>query len=584
MSSGALDIKRILTTAPAAGSHRTVRHCVVLWLLALLSLSVAPVLAQDQPRDAVSANVAADSYLDPLAFTRINPAAEPVSLTVEFAATGETRVVAGRYLLTGSQEMYLRSATVATILKAGRFWQGALRRLDLKIGSRTFGLTGGSRLVATDEGDMLLPVPILDHAGDLWLPMVFIEQVVGPQITERAAWDGQARRLSLGTAAYNIQRLRVEVLGRSTAVHIHCSEPLGYRTSSPSPGVIDVKIYGGEVDSGAVGVAGRRGLVLDARSRQHRDFVIVTVRVDDLVGRYRSYTSDEGREIVLVLEEEQVSALPEPTPRGHASVNIEQGPVDVTREIQVRTVVVDPGHGGHDVGAVGQRGILEKDVNLGVARELRRYLERESDLKVVLTRDDDAYLELPDRAEVANASGGDLFLSLHCNSWFNDGAHGLETYFLSPAESDWAKSVETAENAGPGSEPEDVEFIVWELVQNRFISSSSQLAELIQSNVARDLDIPDRGVRQAGFRVLVGAYMPAVLIELGFLSHSDEERKLGDRSYQRRMARGIGDAILAYRDLMDVSPAAEESGDGTFMPDGDSGEGGIGDQDEEWRP
>jgi len=221
--------------------------------------------------------------------------------------------------------------------------------------------------------------------------------------------------------------------------------------------------------------------------------------------------------------------------------------------IDVQTVVVDPGHGGHDVGAVSRRGIMEKNVNLGVAKELRRYLEKESDLKVVLTRDNDSYLELADRAEIANSSGGDLFLSLHCNSWFNDGAHGLETYFLSPAQSDWAKSVEAAENqagrpTGPEGDPGDVEFIVWELVQNRFISSSSHLAETIQTDVTRDLGLPNRGVRQAGFRVLVGAYMPAVLIELGFLSHAQEEKRLGDSTYQRELARAIGDAILSYRE------------------------------------
>jgi N-acetylmuramoyl-L-alanine amidase len=93
-----------------------------------------------------------------------------------------------------------------------------------------------------------------------------------------------------------------------------------------------------------------------------------------------------------------------------------------------------------------------------------------------------------------------------------------------------------------------VEFIVWELVQNRFISSSSQLAETIQNDVTRDLGMPNRGVRQAGFRVLVGAYMPAVLIELGFLSHAREEKRLGESSYQRELAKAIGDAILSYRE------------------------------------
>jgi N-acetylmuramoyl-L-alanine amidase len=521
-------------------------------LLTMLLTIVLPGLAVTGAA-AQTGGEAGDTYLDPVAYSRVNPTAESVPLTIKYQATGETRRAMGRYLLADSQEMYLRSATLATILKAGRYWQGELRHLDLKVGTQTFRVTAGSRVVVSGDGEMLLPVPVLDHEGDLWLPMVFLEQAVGPQTRERVAWDPATRQLTLGSADYSVTKLEVEVLGRTTAVHIFCREPLGYRTSSPRSGVIDLKIYGGEVNTAVVGSSRRRGLVQAVSSRQHRDHATVTIRVDQLVGHYRTYTADEGREIVVVLEEEQVSTMPDPVPRGHASVNIQQGPVDVTNRIDVQTVVVDPGHGGHDVGAVSRRGIMEKDVNLGVAKELRRYLERESDLKVILTRDNDSHLELPDRAEIANSAGGDLFFSLHCNSWFNDGAHGLETYFLSPARSDWAKSVEAAENqagrpTGIDGEPDDVDFIVWELVQNRFISSSSQLAETIQSNVTRDLGLPNRGVRQAGFRVLVGAYMPAVLIELGFLSHAQEEQRLGDRSYQRELAKAIGDAILIYRE------------------------------------
>jgi N-acetylmuramoyl-L-alanine amidase len=524
----------------------------------LLGFLIGPVLGAN-----AFAQEGEDTYHDPLAFSRIDPAAEALPITIHYQATGETREAMGRTLLADSEEMYLRSSTLAAVLKAGRYWQGALRHLELKISGQDFRVTAGSRVVVSDEGEMLLPVPVLDHEGDLWLPMVFVEQVVGPQTRERVVWDADARRLELGSAEFNVARLNVEVLGRTTAVHIHCSEPLGYRHDSPRSGVIELKIYGGEINPQTVRLATRRGLVRSASARQHKDYALITLSVDQLVGRYRSYTADQGREIVLVLEEESVSAMPEPVPLGRADVNIDEGPVDVTNTIDVQTVVIDPGHGGHDVGAVGNRGIMEKDVNLGVAKELKRYLEKESDLKVVLTRDEDVHVELPDRAEIANSEDGDLFLSLHCNSWFNDGAHGLETYFLSPAKSDWAKSVEAAENqAGlaPGEEPDDVDFIVWELVQNRFISSSSLLAETVQSEVTRDLGLPDRGVRQAGFRVLVGAYMPAVLIELGFLSHAQEERRLGDRSYQRQLAQAIGDALLTYRATMD-SPETVEAGD-----------------------
>lgn len=522
------------TTAPA---------CLLLVLLG----AVAPATAQDGA---------------PLSLIQADPAGPEVTLTVHNVATDETRALVGRELLSGSREVYLESATVASILNGARFWRADLRQMDLKSGETVFTVTADSRLVRGPAGDLLLPAPVLDHGGELWLPLSLLLDVVGPALEDRIAWDPDLRRLRLGVVEHTVLRLWTETLGRTTVVHVACRDPLGYRVHSPRAGIVELKIYGGEVNTAAVGQTRRRGLLLSARSRQQRDDVVVTLRVDDLVSRYRSYATDEGREIVVVLEEEQVSSLPSPVPRGEARVNIAEGPRDVTHEAPLRTVVVDPGHGGHDVGAVGRLGILEKDVNLAVARELRRFLRRESDLEVVLTRERDEHVELADRAETANRESGDIFLSLHCNSWFNEGAHGLETYFLSPARSDWAKSVEAKENAAAG-EPEDVEFIVWELVQNRFIASSSRLAETIQSEVTDDLGLPDRGVRQAGFRVLVGAYMPAVLIELGFLSHPREERRLGERDYQRQLAASIGRAILVYRDALGVEadpPDAEDPG------------------------
>ena len=505
----------------------------------------------------LTAPAASGQDAEPLPFFEVDTGTSPIALTVQFAATGETRAIAGRELLLGSREMYLRSATVASLLNAGRFWERELRRLDLKVGEAAFTVTADSRTVTTPEGQTLLPVPVLDHAGDLWLPLTLLVDVVGPALGDRIAWDPQSRRLTIGVPEHTVLKLRSEVLGRTTVVHIQCRDPLGYRVESPQPGIIEVKIYGGDVNTAAVGQTRRRGLLEAARSRQQRDDAVIILQVDDLVSRFRTYTADQGREIVIVLEEEQVSSMPDPVPRGRARVNIDGAPRDVTHETELRTVVIDPGHGGHDVGAVGPSGILEKDVNLAVGRELRSFLRRESDLEVVLTRDRDEHLELADRAEIGNQAGGDLFISLHCNSWFNDGAHGLEVYFLSPARSDWAKSVEAAENTAGGEDHGDVDFIVWELVQNQFISSSSSLAEVVQAQVVDDLGVLDRGVRQAGFRVLVGAYMPAVLVEMGFLSHAGEERRLGDRHYQQRLAAALGRAILLWRETM-AQPATQE--------------------------
>jgi len=487
-------------------------------------------------------------FADPLVFGRLDPEARDLAVTVVFRADGSTRPASGRMLLVGSEEIYLRSAAVAGIFKASRFWQGPTRQLTLRVRDHSFVLTAGSRLVLHDEGEMLLPVPVLAIDGDLWLPVVLLTRLLGPVLREAVVWDGEQRELQIGSASFNVTGLRLETLTRATAVHLLCTEPLSFRAYSPERGSIVLKIYGGEVDPAAVSRAGRRGLVTRVQARQFSDHAKVYVKVDELVGRFRTSAGAEGHEIVLVVEEEQVSALPEPVPRGRLNVRLEDTPLDVTRTIDVRTVVIDPGHGGVELGKVGGRGVMEKDVNLAVARELARYLERKSDVEVVLTRDGDEQLGLAERTKLANRAGGDLFISLHCNGWFNEAARGVETYFLSPAKTEWSENVAAEENRGLAGASEDVSFIVWELVQNQFISSSSDLAEVVQEKLCRKLSATNRGVKQAGFRVLVGAYMPAVLVEMGFLSNPAEERRLAERSYQRRAAEALGEAILEFKE------------------------------------
>jgi N-acetylmuramoyl-L-alanine amidase len=399
---------------------------------------------------------------------------------------------------------------------------------------------------------------VLDHGGDLWLPLAALLQVIGPESRLDVAFDAGAGRLTLGRSDDNVETLTIEILGRSTAVHLRCRDALTWLVARPGPDAVEVTLTGGRADAEALARTPAAGLVRAVNARQEADRVVVTLKLGDLAGSHRAYTADGGREIVVVLEETQAASLPEPVPAGEVELAIT--PPAAADEAQIhplRTVVIDPGHGGSDTGAVGRQGIMEKDVNLAVARELKQYLERMGDLKVVLTRQRDESLDLDARAETANVAGGDLFISLHCNSWFDDQAVGFETYFLSPASSDWARSVEAAENGEPaaGREPGDVEFIVWELVQNRFITRSSQFAEFLQARACAELGLPDRGVRQAGFRVLVGAYMPAVLVEMGFLSHAPEELQLGERSYQRLVARAIGEAVLAFRDQA-ATPAA----------------------------
>ncbi|RKY97604.1 MAG: hypothetical protein DRQ10_08365 [Candidatus Hydrothermota bacterium] len=225
------------------------------------------------------------------------------------------------------------------------------------------------------------------------------------------------------------------------------------------------------------------------------------------------------------------------------------------RERRIQTVVIDPGHGGTHPGAVGPSGTPEKRIALQIALKLKRILENELGLNVVLTRDDDRDVDLLQRINIARHNNADLFISLHCNSSRDRKARGVETYFLSVAASDWERAVEAAENMdfsnfnnGSTNNSDILEMVLADMAQTEFLKESESLAELIQEGIVRRTHFQNRGVKQARFLVLKGvSYMPSVLVEVGFISNPKEERLLKSPSVQEKIARGIADGIKEFK-------------------------------------
>jgi N-acetylmuramoyl-L-alanine amidase len=226
----------------------------------------------------------------------------------------------------------------------------------------------------------------------------------------------------------------------------------------------------------------------------------------------------------------------------------------------VHTIVIDPGHGGSNIGAQGPTGTLEKDLTLQLANTLKSQLQRSLPVRVLLTRDEDAELPLGTRVAMANQQKADLFISLHLNSSPASDAHGTETYFLSLVASDeFAARTAEAENAA-GDPLTDLQLILWDLAQSHHLAESQRLAGLIQEELNEELELVNRGVKQAPFRVLMGAAMPAVLVELGFLTNPREEERLLDPLYRTRLADALVDALSRYKAIREgVPPAAEET-------------------------
>ncbi len=217
-------------------------------------------------------------------------------------------------------------------------------------------------------------------------------------------------------------------------------------------------------------------------------------------------------------------------------------------------VVIDPGHGGDDTGAIGPGGIEEKEVALSLALKVADEL-RSSGFKVLLTRADDRFIPLEDRTAFANGNGADLFISIHANAAASRDANGVETFFLNfEATDEDARRVAAFENNAPlvvkraGEESSDLKEILLDLENTGAHHESSRLAEAVHLSMLKySTGGENRGVKQAPFAVLVGATMPAILVESGFISNPGEEKRLASDKGQHRIARSIAEGILGFK-------------------------------------
>ena len=224
--------------------------------------------------------------------------------------------------------------------------------------------------------------------------------------------------------------------------------------------------------------------------------------------------------------------------------------------LPTRIIVIDPGHGGIEHGAVGPGGLREKDLTLALARRLKLALQQEDpSISVVLTRDEDRLVGLDERTGVANHNRADLFLSIHANASPRAMASGAETYYLSTeATDDEARILAALENRSAdgkrevpsGTDPGNLDLVLWDLAQKQYLAESSALAESVQRHLNWLTGTRDRGVRQAPFRVLMGAMMPAILVEVGFISNPDEEIRLQSPAYRTQIVRAMTAAVREF--------------------------------------
>ncbi|NVN98296.1 MAG: N-acetylmuramoyl-L-alanine amidase, partial [Geobacteraceae bacterium] len=313
------------------------------------------------------------------------------------------------------------------------------------------------------------------------------------------------------------------------------------------------------------------GLLKSVRVAQYKaDTVRVVLDVEN-IRDYKIFTFSDPFRIIVDVKGERpteisasapvISAAPQPLVQAPREILPEPKKEEVPavkavsrqklKPGKIRRIVVDPGHGGKDPGAVGLSGLQEKDVVLSIGLLVAKKLRDEVGVDVVMTRSTDVFIELQERTAIANQVGADLFLSVHANAALNRKASGIETYYLNLAKTEKAAQLAARENGTSLEKVSLLQAVLFDLMANYKLNDSAHLAEEVQKALykrisSHDSSVKNLGVKQGPFYVLVGATMPSILVESAFISNPHEEAKLTDPKYLELTAEGIIDGVVAY--------------------------------------
>jgi N-acetylmuramoyl-L-alanine amidase len=493
-----------------------------------------------------------------LAAAPLRARAEEIAVVV----AGKPQEAAQSYKAGGKQ--YLDATRVGSLYGGQVYWYAVSGRVQLSLRGRTLQLVVGSDKAAAGDRELKMGDPVIVRASRAFVPLSFLTGA------EFAAWSGHQTRYDERTRTLVVEKTGTVGAPRAfsykghTRITLELASGASYHASARGTGGVDLVVDFG-VAEGDEKVSVDDGVVDSYTLKQEARLARLSVRFAETGQRWRVLELADPRRAALDVyapgadipaapaaaaeEAPKAAAVPAPAAKPAAKAKAEEPKESPKRR---RLIVIDPGHGGKDPGATGLRGTREKDVNLAAALELSRVLKERGDFDVVLTRDEDVFLPLSERSELANSKNADLFVSLHCNAAGNKRENGFEVYSVSETASDpAAEALAASENAvleleGKNPQDEMAKMILLAMTKTEMINESAAFSALAARAIGKRVDVDARGAKQAGFYVLRGTHAPAILVEMAFVSHAKDEAKLTSRRFRRTMAEGVAAGIADY--------------------------------------
>ena len=437
------------------------------------------------------------------------------------------------------------------------------RTLTVNAGAGPIVLTAGQPLASVNGQLVSLDAPARRVGGRWFVPLDFVSRALARVHDQRLELRGRSRLLLVG--AVRVPRVSAQYRSRARSGRLTLQiTPNTAHEVTEDRGRLLVRFDADAID--VVRLAEPRGAAVRAIEVLD-ELPGFAIEPGPSYASHRIVSGESGNSTQLVVDLEAAApavaetrpaepANPRPDPAAGDAVPVP----DFSAPTEIRTIVIDPGHGGADEGAHGPEGTLEKDVTLSVAQRLRTLLERRLGVRVILTRTGDTVVALDRRAAIANNDRADLFISLHANSALRDVVTGAEVYYLSIDEYG-QEARELADRDGrylpvSGGGVREIDMIPWEMAQARHLAPSADLAGFVSEALGRRVPLSPRPIRQAPFRVLVGANMPAILVEMGFISNPEQESEMVQPGFQTRVAEAILEGVIRFREHLASEPYA----------------------------
>ncbi|MFC1477335.1 N-acetylmuramoyl-L-alanine amidase [candidate division KSB1 bacterium] len=496
---------------------------------------------------------AAALWYDAAEAQRIKVIVERVPARIDYLSSLQTNI-----------DYFVSAEELASILEVNTYIDEQLGKIVLYLDGTQVTFTADNPFIMVGETLYQMPVEVMDFRSELYIPLQEVLPILNNLPGDYTFDPGERIFTVYPGDELNITDIAVEEKSNGTLIRIRTLRDFTGKIQEwfdKDKYHLTLSFFKGRLDTLNMTNTDTRGLVLRNMAFQFPESAQITFRLSRYTENYHLEYNKDANEILISLMRTGAVPVAPPPVDPEEFVDIKTDDI-ITKDKEswiIDTIVIDPGHGGKDPGTIYED-MREKDIVLNICRHLKTLLEQ-SELfkKVVLTREQDVFIPLKERSEIAKDMNGKLFVSVHVNSSKNTRIRGFETYFLRPGMNEDALEVlevvqrennviRLYEDADPERELTEEEKMMLAITQSAFVEESKMLAEKVSEGIGRKVKWPDRGIKQAGFLVLWRVPMPNVLVEVGFMSNLSQRNDLKTRAIQHRIAEGIFEGIKRFKE------------------------------------